>query len=109
MVTAFKRACSKTRNYTLIDDWDWWLKKLTQDHRFRNSWTEKNNQNASDWECNFMKEIRLRGANGALDSCYKRDLKHGCRVALRENFKVSSSLLNWENLKWRFWTCTEVC
>lgn len=92
MVTAFLRACSKIRNHTLIDDWDWWSEKLTQDHWFRNSWTEKNNQNASDWECNFMKETRSRRVDGALDSCYKGDLKHGCRLTLRENFKVSSGV-----------------
>ncbi len=46
-----------------------------------------------------MKETRLRRANGVTDPCYKGNLKHGCWLIMRENSKVSLSLLNRENLK----------
>jgi len=44
-----------------------------------------------------VKETRTGGADGAVDTGHKRDLKHGCWIIMREDSKACSSLQNWED------------
>lgn len=108
MAVIILRVSLKIGNYSLINVWDWWLKSFFKNYRSGDCWTLMNNQNATNWKCNFMKEIRLRRIAWASNSCHKRNSKHGCRPTKREDFEVSPSVSNWMNSKRRLWKSIKI-